>query len=119
MKSALLILDEKANTEEMIRLYLNLNNSMIEKHGVNGITVLVNDEAITGREQELEKKANIIFFPNWKNDIRYRNLIRQTLESTKDIYLMKQINDNWQLKKAQKDDYEILDYNEEINIKPK
>jgi len=45
-------------------------------------------------------------------------MLRQALDS-EDIYVMKKDGDYWKYVKASEDDYEVLDLDGNINIKPK
>jgi len=114
---ALLILDERAKTDDMIKSLKELNNLMREKYMAQGITVLANDEAIDGKESDFAMKANTQFFLDWKINPEYRSLIRDALQGG-EIYAMRQSEDGWKLEKATNGDYLILNEFENINLKP-
>ncbi|MFH1607829.1 MAG: hypothetical protein ABIA78_01725 [archaeon] len=118
MKLALLILDENASVETIALTYKSLNVLMREKHNnQEGLTVLANDQAILGKEDELMEKTNIQFLPGWQNDSGYRDLIRNALLGD-DVYLMERTEKMWGFKKAEPTDYEISDDGTIINLKP-
>ncbi|MCD6476791.1 MAG: hypothetical protein J7K26_01325 [Candidatus Aenigmarchaeota archaeon] len=118
MEMALLILDKNASIEDMIKAYHGVNQEIREKYGSQSITVLANDEAMQGNERHFSEQANIIFLPDWQINASYRNMLRQALGS-ENIYIMKKDGDCWKYVKASKDDYEVLDLDGNINIKPK
>lgn len=90
---------------------------MIEKHRVQGVNVLANDDAIMGNESEL-KAQGIEFFPRWQTNPTYRELLRQTLKSD-EVYIMKIQGQIWTYVRASEEDYEVLDPTGNTNIRPR
>jgi len=114
---ALLILDERGSVQDMVDCYARVNGKMIEKYNMNGVTVLTNDEAIEGNEQELHRLAKISFFEDWKTQPVYRQMIRRCL-SDEDIYIMRQAGDGWEVREAKEGEYEVLDPDGLTQAKP-
>jgi hypothetical protein len=116
---ALLILDEKAPISDMVRVYKELTSYLINKHNHNkGITILANDEAIEGREEQFAMKANIHFFPDWKTNYHYRTGLRNALNQG-ELYIMKYHNNSWTFKEALMPDYDVLEVSSGLNVKPR
>ncbi len=114
---ALLILDESSSALDMVKCYLEVNTKTLKKYRMNGITVLTNDDAIRGNEDELQRLAGIRFFEDWEIQPMYREMIRESLGG-EDVYVMKQTPTGWEIQEASQEDYQIIDSDGLIQAKP-
>ena len=86
-----------------------------------GVIVLANDEMIEKYRHELTEKG-ITFFPNWKTDKKYRDMIRYGLKNGVP-YVMSMMDTpngkDWWFKEASEEDIEIKDLEGMVNVVPK
>jgi len=114
----LLILDERASPKDMVRVYKLLNGYQISVQERDGTTILANDSAIEGNEDFFEKEAGIKFFPNWKKNKGYREMIeRGLLDGEK--YMMYEDLGEWKFKEASVNSYEIIKGEDGLDLRLK